>query len=137
MLVTKLCMILCDPMDCTPPGSSVHGVLQARVLEWAAIPFSRDLPNPGIKPRSPALQADSLPPEPPGKPNYVNTYENKQKLLPALMWDSKVFFCFCFFFFPFFNLPGLSAYLSPCLTISSIHQPINLSTVSPEHLQLF
>ena len=38
----------------------MHGVLQARTLEWGAIPFSRDLPNPGIKPGSPALQADSL-----------------------------------------------------------------------------
>ena len=39
-----------------------------RILEWVAFLFSRDLPNPGIKPRSPALQADSLPAEPPGKP---------------------------------------------------------------------
>ena len=43
-------------------------ILQARILEWVAIPFSRDLPNPGIKPRSPSLQADSLPAELPGKP---------------------------------------------------------------------
>ena len=42
------------------PGSSVHGILQARNLEWVAIPFSRHLPNPQIKPGSPALQADSL-----------------------------------------------------------------------------
>ena len=38
------------PRDCSPPGSSVHGILQARILEWVAIPFSRDLPNPGVKP---------------------------------------------------------------------------------------
>ena len=57
---------LCDPMDCSPPGSSVHGILQARILEWVVIPFSRGLPNPGIGPGSPALQADSLLPEPPG-----------------------------------------------------------------------
>ena len=58
------CLTLCDPMDCSPPGSSVHGILQARILEWVAIPSPGDLPNPGIKPRSPsapALQADSLP----------------------------------------------------------------------------
>ena len=54
---------LCDPMDYT-----VHGILQARILEWIAFPSPGDLPNPGIKPRSPALQADSLPAEPPGKP---------------------------------------------------------------------
>ena len=47
-----------------------HEILQARILEWIAIPFSRagDLPNPGIEPRSPALQVDSLLAEPPGKP---------------------------------------------------------------------
>ena len=55
-------------MDCSPPGSSVHGILQARILEQVAFPSPGDLPNPGIEPRSPALQADSLPYEPPGKP---------------------------------------------------------------------
>ena len=56
-----------DLMDCSPLGSSVHRILQARILEWAAIPFSRGvgLPAPGIEPGSPALQADSLPSEPP------------------------------------------------------------------------
>ena len=41
VLVTQLCPTLCDPMDCSPPGSSVHGILQARVTEWVAISFSR------------------------------------------------------------------------------------------------
>ena len=41
VLVTQSCTILCDPMDCSSPGSSVHGILQARTLEWVAIPFSR------------------------------------------------------------------------------------------------
>ena len=59
---------LCDPMDYSPPGSSVHGVSQARILEWVAISPPGDLPDPDIEPRSPALQADSLPPEPKGKP---------------------------------------------------------------------
>ena len=68
-LVAQLCPTLCDSMDCSPPGSSVHGVLQARILEWVVMAFSRDLPNPGIEPRSPTLQADSLPIEPPGKPS--------------------------------------------------------------------
>ena len=45
-----------------------HGILQVRILEWVAFPFSSDLPNPGIKPRSPKLQADFLPAKPPGKP---------------------------------------------------------------------
>ena len=66
------CLTLCDPIDCNIPGSSVHGSLQARILEWVAIPFSRggDLPDPGIEPTSPALQAASLPWEPPGKPTH-------------------------------------------------------------------
>ena len=51
-----------------PPGSSVHGTLQARILEWVAFPFSRDLPNPGTECGSPSLKADSLLSEPPGKP---------------------------------------------------------------------
>ena len=53
-------------MDCSLPGSSVRLILWARTLEWVAIPFSRDLPNPWIEPGSPALQAYSLPSEPPG-----------------------------------------------------------------------
>ena len=45
------CLTLCNPMDCSPPGSSVHGILQARILEWAAIPFSRgNLPTQGLNP---------------------------------------------------------------------------------------
>ena len=53
---------------CVPRDYTVHGILQARILEWIAFPFSRGLPNPGIEPRSHALQADSLPAEPAGKP---------------------------------------------------------------------
>ena len=58
-LSTQLCLTLCDSMDGSLPGSSVHGILQARILEWIAIPFSRDLPNMGIKLGSHTLQADS------------------------------------------------------------------------------
>ena len=67
VLVT-LILTVCDSMDCSPPESSVHGILQARILEWVAIPFSRGSSNLGIEPGSPALQADSLPSEPPEKP---------------------------------------------------------------------
>ena len=49
------CPTLCHAMDWSPPGSSVHGILQARTLEWAAISFSRGSSNPGIKPTSLAL----------------------------------------------------------------------------------
>ena len=47
MLVTPSCPTLCDPMRCSPPGSSVHGTLQARILEWVATPFSRGSSWPG------------------------------------------------------------------------------------------
>ena len=64
--VAQLCLTLCDPRD-----YPVHGNLQARILEWVDFPFSRGpSPNPGIKPRSPALQVDSLPAEPQGKLDY-------------------------------------------------------------------
>ena len=67
-LVAQSCPILCDPMDCSLPGSSVHGILQVRILEWVAMPPQGDLPNPGIEPRSPALQVDFLQSEQPEKP---------------------------------------------------------------------
>ena len=66
VLVAQSCPTLWDSMDCNPPGSSVRGIVQARILEWVAIPFSRGSSWPGIKSRSSALQ-DSLPTEPPGK----------------------------------------------------------------------
>ena len=61
--VGQSCPVLCDPMD-----YRVHGILQARILEWVDFLSPGDLPNPGIEPRSPTLQADSLPYKPPGKP---------------------------------------------------------------------
>ena len=58
--VSRSVLSLSDPVDCSPPDSSVHGILQARIPEWVAIPFSRDLPDPGIEPRSLALQVDDF-----------------------------------------------------------------------------
>ena len=49
-----------NPVDCSPPGSSVHAISQARILEEIAISFSRDLPNPGVEPTSPALAGGFL-----------------------------------------------------------------------------
>jgi len=71
---------LCYPVDYT-----VHGILQARILAWVAFPFSRDLPNPGIKPRSPTLQVDSFPAEPPGKPRNteVGSLSLLQRIFPT------------------------------------------------------
>ena len=118
-LITQLYPTLCNPTDCSPPGSSVYGILQAGILEWVAMPSSRgssqprdqtqvshitgglftiwdtreaqeywseypipspgDLPNPGTKPGSPALQVDSLPSELPGKPRWMVTPLKKMK----------------------------------------------------------
>ena len=58
-------------MDCSSPGSSVHEIFQAMILEWVAISFSRGSSQPRVKPRSPALQADSSPIELQGKPHFV------------------------------------------------------------------
>ena len=85
VLVAQLHLTLCDPMNWSPPGYSLHRLVQARILEWVAIPFSRvwatreaprilecvASPNPGIEPRSPALRADSSPSEPRGKASCV------------------------------------------------------------------
>ena len=66
MFVAQLCQLLYDPVDCSLPGSSVHGISQARILEFP-FPFPGDLSDLGIKPESRALQTDSLLSEPPGK----------------------------------------------------------------------
>ena len=63
----QLCLTFCDPMDCSPPGSSVLGISQARVLEWVAISSSRGSSWPGIEPMSPALASRFFTTEPPGK----------------------------------------------------------------------
>ena len=79
------CLTLCNPTDFSPPGSSVHGILQARILEWAAISSSRGSSSPRIKtmsPTSPALQADSLPPSQQGSP-YMLTLPWFICLLPV------------------------------------------------------
>ena len=58
-------------MDCSLLGFTVHGILQAIILELVSIPFSKDFADPGIEAGSPTLQADSLPSEPPGKPSII------------------------------------------------------------------
>ena len=85
VLVTQSCLTLCDTMDCSPPGS-FHGILQARILEWIAMPFSRGSSQ--LKePESPSLQADSLPPKPPGKPCITS----RKSHLKAQFWLPLVF----------------------------------------------
>ena len=69
--VTQSCPTLCDPVDYSLPGSSIHGF--SRPECWSGLPFPSpgDLPNPGIEAQSPALQADTLPSEPAGKSSMV------------------------------------------------------------------
>ena len=70
-LVTQSCLTPCDPMDCNPPCSSVHGIFQAKILKWVTISPFRDVPDPRMEPKSPvspALQEDSLPTEPSREP---------------------------------------------------------------------
>ena len=65
------CLTLCDPMDCNPPGSFVHGDSPGKKMSGLPCPPPGNLANPGIEPGSPTLQADSLPSEPPWKPHYL------------------------------------------------------------------
>ena len=69
MSATQSCPTLRDPLDYSLPGSSVPGILQARCRSGSPFPSPGDPPDPGMEPRSPALQADSLPAEASGKPD--------------------------------------------------------------------
>ena len=69
VLTAQSYLTLCDPMDCRPPGYSVHRTFQARILEWIAISSSRDLPNPGMDSASHALAGRFFTTEPLGKPD--------------------------------------------------------------------
>ena len=84
--VIQACPTICNCMDCSLPGSSVHGIFQTRILEWVAVPSPGDLPDPGIEPRSlasPALAGRSFTTEPPGKHQYQIS---KWKFYLKLSW---------------------------------------------------
>ena len=86
LLVIKLHPTLWDLKDCNLPGSSVHGVSQARILEWIVFLFPEDLPNPGVKTASPTWQANSLPLIHLGSPNfdtviYINKHYDLKQIL--------------------------------------------------------
>ena len=115
-------------MDCNPPGSSVHGILQARILEWIAIQFYRESSRLRDQTRSPALQADSLPSELPEKPHgpLVLTYYLIGQTLLRFSFCSKMglpsfigntcwifgdsSFLWCFIYIPFFSLLSLLSF---------------------------
>ena len=92
-LIPKSC--LCNPMDCSPPGSSVHGISQARILEWVAIPSPGDLPDLRIEPASPALQADfCIAGRRPSKPEKIKKKKKRKRncrleLLVGEGWESE------------------------------------------------
>ena len=80
------CLTLCDSTDCSPPGSSVHGVSQARIPEWVSMPFSKGSSHPGSEPESAlsaALRANSLPTESSEKPRIVSNHE---RVLARILW---------------------------------------------------
>ena len=79
-LVAKSYLTLCNHMDCSPPGSSVHGILQARILEWVAISFSRESSRPRREPMSPALAGGFSTSEPPGKSQLSSIYQQLLQL---------------------------------------------------------
>ena len=81
-------MSLCDPMDCSLPGSSVYGIISARILEWVAMSFSRASSPPRFNLRLLQLlygQAGSLPLEPPGKA-CVDVVVNIEKRMHSILW---------------------------------------------------
>ena len=75
--IAQSCLTVCDPMDCSPPGSSVNEILQAIILKWVACPLPGDHPDPWIEPQflvSTALAGGFLPIAPPGKPLYTHVH---------------------------------------------------------------
>ena len=85
VLAAKSYLNLCDSMDCSPPGFSIHGILQARIVEWVAMRCSGDLPDPGIEPVSPMSPASAgrfFSTRPPGKPICI---------LSILKMDNSIF----------------------------------------------
>ena len=71
--ITKSCPNLCDPMDCSPPSSFVHGIFQARILEWVVISFFRGSSRPRDWTHVSCLAGGFFTTEPPGKPNLGET----------------------------------------------------------------
>ena len=111
MLLLQSWPTLCDPMDCSLPGSSVHGILQAKILEWVAISSSRDLPNSGIEQCLLCLlywQAGSLPLEPPVTFwQFSPIFQTFSLLLHLLWWSmiSYLWYCYCNCFRALWTVP--------------------------------
>ena len=90
--VAQSCPTLCEHMDCRMAGSSLHGISQARILEWVAMIPPGDLPNPGIEPAPCALTDGFFTTEPPRKPqDSVNYWRGQRNLAGYSSWGLKEF----------------------------------------------
>ena len=85
-LVPKSCPTLCNPMNCSPPGSSDHGVSQGEYWSELPLPSPGDLPNAGIKPASPALTGGFFTSELPGKPHCSSYWDEKITSAEVKKW---------------------------------------------------
>ena len=127
------CLTLCNPMDCSPPGFSVHWNFQARILEWVTIPFVRGSPPSGIEPTTSAPTGGFFTTEPLGKYPSASTYKRQLLIFPILY-----FLCLLLAFSikKEIKLPNLpfSSVAQSCLTLCS---PMDCSTLGfPVHHQL-
>ena len=86
--VAQSCLTFCDPMDRSIPGFSVLGILQARILKWVAVPFSRGSSQPRYQTQVSCIEGDSLPSEPPGKPK--NTRVSSLSLLQEIFMTQEL-----------------------------------------------
>ena len=114
----QLCLTLCNPMDCSPPGSSFHGTFQARNLEWVAISFSKGSFAPGIEPVSFTLAGRFFTTVPPGKPHSLPYMDVKADMYFLLI--HKVSLCKEIWFPPSPVLPECTA---PCAQSSFSSKP--------------
>ena len=96
VLVAQSCPTLYNIVNWNLPGSSIHGILQARILVWVAIPFSRESSQPRDPTWSPSLQADSLPSEPPGKPQNQEWFHIKDFFVQFLQQEHHTLFALLF-----------------------------------------
>ena len=118
MSITQTCLTLCDPMNCSPPSSCVHGILQARTLEWVALSFSRGSSQPRDQPGSPALQTDFLLSEPPRKPQVPIKSEYIRDAWNICLWlISSTLYLSSWSFLVLFALRPFPAAFLACLCI--------------------
>ena len=135
----QVCLILCQPMDCSPPGSSVHGFSKQEYWSGLSCPPPGDLPDPGIEPRSPALPEDSLSAEPPGRLSiyicilfHILFYYGLLQDIEYSSLRCTVGFCVIFALYIVVcmcqsQVPSLTLHiLSPSVTVNLFSMPVSL-----------